>query len=177
MSVNYTALKAELDLNHPTTGLPYDADAQLAADQMNELNRPVEVAANEILAYCFLETFRINTGTDTIPSNIYGRIGMVAIADIGGDPFDSTDTVNAAQIAAAITMLRLLDPNANFSLVLTDARFDAILTKLVQAGTMGAPDKAAILAFSEDKQSRTTEINFGRSKVQADHVTHAREIV
>lgn len=36
--MDYTALAAELTTGHPDTG-PYDADAQLAADQINAENR------------------------------------------------------------------------------------------------------------------------------------------
>ena len=35
---NYVALKSELDAGHPGTGI-YDADNQLAADQLNVVNR------------------------------------------------------------------------------------------------------------------------------------------
>jgi len=36
--MNYTALKAELDAGHPDTGA-YDVDSQLAADDINLVNR------------------------------------------------------------------------------------------------------------------------------------------
>jgi len=39
---------------------------------------------------------------------------------------------------------------------------------------MAPADKTAILNFSENKQSRTTEIKFGRPKVQKDHVIAVR---
>ena len=38
--MDYTALKAELDAGHPDTGA-YDADNQIAADQINAVNRTV----------------------------------------------------------------------------------------------------------------------------------------
>ena len=37
MSIDYVALKAELDAGHPVTGA-YDANDQLAADQLNAVN-------------------------------------------------------------------------------------------------------------------------------------------
>ena len=37
MEMNYTALRAELDSGHPVTGA-YNADDQLAADELNALN-------------------------------------------------------------------------------------------------------------------------------------------
>ena len=37
MSIDYTVLKAELDAGHPVTGA-YNADDQLAANELNELN-------------------------------------------------------------------------------------------------------------------------------------------
>ena len=41
MSIDYVALKAELDASHPVTGA-YNADDQLAADQLNLANIEVE---------------------------------------------------------------------------------------------------------------------------------------
>lgn len=41
MSIDYTALKAELDAGHPVTGA-YDADDQTAADELNLANIEVE---------------------------------------------------------------------------------------------------------------------------------------
>ena len=38
MAIDYVALQAELLAGHPVTG-PYDADDQLAADQLNAVNR------------------------------------------------------------------------------------------------------------------------------------------
>ena len=41
MSIDYTALKAELDAGHPVTGA-YDADDQAAADELNLANIEVD---------------------------------------------------------------------------------------------------------------------------------------
>jgi hypothetical protein len=41
---NLQALRAELDAGHPDTGA-YNADAQLAADQINAVNRTVNVSS------------------------------------------------------------------------------------------------------------------------------------
>ena len=49
--MDYQALKAELDAGHPDTGA-YDADAQIAADELNTVNRTRQrdfVTGSEIL--------------------------------------------------------------------------------------------------------------------------------
>lgn len=178
MPFDYPALQAELLAGHPVTGA-YNIDDQLAANELNALNRPSEAEAAEILQYCLLETSRTNAGADLVASNIYGRIKAVAGSAVGADPFNTGrpgDQLKLEEIHAAEAMLRILGAESGFALSLLDARFDAILEQLAQCRAMKQGDKTAIQGLSVDQQNRVMELQLGRNRVNADHVTKARAL-
>ena len=174
MGIDYQALKTELLAGHPDTGA-YNVDDQLAADELNAVNRPVAAPAAEILKFCLTTQHRENTGSDTSNTNIYGRIAMVAEATEGSNPFgvSPADSITVGQIAAAKTILRLLQDDC-FALDLAGADINAALTKCQGANCFSPSDKTALEALSENKQSRAQEIGFGRPSVNAGHVIAAR---
>jgi len=63
MSIDYTALKAELDAGHPVTGA-YDADDQLAADELNLENIEVHKNTTPEEAADATDSVEFNTLTD-----------------------------------------------------------------------------------------------------------------
>lgn len=176
MALDYQALKDELTAGHPDTGA-YNADDALAADQLNALNRPVVAAAREIRDFLYFTLHNEGSGDDTNNANIWGRIQMVAEASVNDNVFgvSPADPVQLNQIAAAKTLLQLLAQD-DFSTLLAEAGFDSILTKLQGAGALSPGDKNTLQGLADNKQSRATEINFGRNTVNATHVATARAL-
>ena len=174
MALDYAGLQAELLAGHPDTGA-YDADDALAAGELNALNRPVLASGAEIREFCLYTLHNEGTGSDTQNANIYGRIEMIAEAKQGDDPFGVTDSLEVQQIAAAKTFLYMLNAD-DFQVLLADTEFDAILTKLQGANAFSPADKTALQALADNKQNRVTEIGFGRTQVNADHVAFARAL-
>lgn len=174
MGIDNQALRDELLAGHPDTGA-YNADNQLAADELNAQNRPVPAPAGAILDFCLTETHRENTGSDIQATNLYGRIRMVAETTVGGDPFGVGDAITVGQLAAAKTVLRLLD-DSGFALSLAMADIDSALTKCQGANCFSPPQKSAIVGLSENRQSRAQELNLGRAIINAGHVAYARSL-
>lgn len=174
MPIDYQALKAELLAGHPDTGA-YNADDQLAADELNVQNRPVPAPPLAILEFCLTETHRENAGSDTQQTNLYGRVQMVAESVAGGDPFGVNDSLTVGQIAAAKTILRVLQDDG-LALSLAMAELDSALTKCQGANCFSTPQKNAIVGLAENKQSRAQELELGRVLINAGHVAYARAI-
>lgn len=176
MGLDYQALKDELTAGHPVSGA-YNADDTLAAAELNALNRPVASPASDFKNYCLYNLHRENNGDDTTNTNIYGRAVMVAEASAGSNPFGLSppDSITVGQIAAAKTLVAILDSETE-TILSDDANLDSILTKCQGANVMSPADKTALVALSDNKQSRASEINFGRPKVNATHVATARAL-
>ena len=177
MALDYQGLKTELAGSHPVSGA-YNVDDALAADQLNDFNIAAETPAEEFLRYCLENNHRSNNGEDTQNTNIYGRIKMVAEATRGQDVFEqggaTPPEVTIGQIAAAKTVIALLDSGLAF--LGSNAQIDGALTKLQGADAIGPADKTALLALGDNRTNRLLQINFGRDKVNATHVAHARAI-
>ena len=175
---NIALLKIELDTDPLTRGYA-GMDDPTAAATFNVIDREAPPDSGALLQYIILERFR--TG------NLYGRINMAAFASplragnaweipplpLGAAGADVVPTFDQIQSAAAF--MRLLDTDTRFAVSLLDSRIDTILSDLVSVGVIGAGDKTAIQALSENQQSRATELGIGR--VDPRHVTQARSIV
>lgn len=79
-------LRAELDAGHPDTGA-YNANDALAADEINDRNRPAAGDVQDMIAYIIANTSRTNEGADVVATSLAGRLARVATADVGTDPF------------------------------------------------------------------------------------------
>jgi hypothetical protein len=170
MAIDYQALKAELLAGHPVTG-PYDADNQIAANQLNAVNREGPPDPLSLLQYITLERFR--TGT------LYGRLKM--LSDVrkvrAGNSYefvpvplgagDADIVPSQEQVAAASALMRYVDTDTEVALSLLDSRIDNILNDLGPsgAGAISAVDKTAIQGFSQNRQSRVQELNIGFVRV------------
>lgn len=172
--MDFEALQAELLAGHPVTGA-YSADDASAAAELNAKNIMGEVSPEVVLRYCVEQQHRENTGSDTKRCNIYGRIAIVAESPVGSNPFglSPAETLEIGQIASAKTILRMLDGNA-YNVNLANADVDGALTKCRGAKCYSAAQKDAIVALSNDVQSRAIELGLGR--VRAGDVTHARAL-
>ncbi len=160
-------IKAEIDSDPLTRGYSGMTDQQVA-DDMNTAYRPSPVGPEGILQYVTLETARSNDGNDTTACSIYGRAQMVAAAVYDADPLSTTTPghqLEVAEIAAAQSFVRMLGPESQFSLDLSDSRFDSILQHLVDCQVMKNADKTAIQGLSTNAQTRAAELGLGVVKV------------
>ena len=177
-----TALKNEIDpvLNpggHPVTGA-YNADAQLAAGEVNALNRDAPADPSAILDYLMTNEFR--------NAAIYGRIAMVAAAqasavgDFGTLPTGASQAqvaIEGRHVAAAQAVLRLTAENASISSALTSTELGNMFDELTTGGgceCMAIADKTALQALSNNLQSRASELGLPRAR--AADVENARAL-
>ena len=172
MAIDYQALKTELAGSHPVSGA-YNADDQLAADQLNAYNIAAPASSFSVLEYCFTEKYRTGPA-EGAATQIYGRIAMLAGAAVGSDPYGIADSVIPTQVGAAATFLRMLQDQETLDLGATHV--DEILDRLSAGNAMGPNDKTALIALMDNKINRLEQIDFGRLKVNATHVAHARAI-
>ena len=174
MAKDYAALQAELLAGHPVTGA-YSVDDATAADELNALNISGEIGPEVILEYFIENQHRENNGGDTQNTNLYGRLVMVAESAEGGNPFSLSpaDSLTVGQIAAAKTILRMLDGDA-YSVNLSNVDVDGAFTKCQGANVYSTAQKNAIVGLSDNVQSRAQELGFGR--VRAQDVTYARAL-
>lgn len=171
MAIDISKLQTELVAGHPDTGT-YNADNTLATAELNAVNRPAPASLSAIQRYFLLERKGSNGGVA-----LFGRLVMVADSAVGTvDPLGDSVTMTLDHITAAKTMLEILRPGSGFSLDLNDIRFTAILDDLAASGAkvIAPADKTALIAFSNNQQSRTIELNLGVSVVKVGHVERAR---
>lgn len=169
-------LRAELDAGHPNTGA-YDADPQIAANQLNETNRPGDGDPNELIRYVWLERHRENTGTDLNNSYIYGRIRHMADQGVGSNPFGADPAISLTldQLASACTFLNIIEGiQNNVPVSLGDDRLRNMLADLRDSGAMNNGDRSAILALADNELSRVQEL--GLPRVRAADVAAARAL-
>lgn len=172
-------LRAELDQpgGHPDTGA-YDADPQIAANQLNEMNRPGDGDPHDLVRYVWLERHRTNSGTDTANSYIYGRLKVAQMATEGDNPFGATPPIQITvdQLASVNTMLDIIDAikAGTVSVSLGDTRLRNMLADLRDCGVMSAGDRTAIIALADNEQSRAAEI--GLPRIRAVDVVNARAL-
>ena len=177
MSLDYQALKDELAAAHPVTGA-YNADDDLAAEEVSAFNVAVEVTAQDFLRYCVENNYRTNNGQDTAQTNIYGRIKMVSEAVDGADVFGqgggTPPEVSVGQIAAAKTLIAFME--SDLAVLGADAQVDGAITKMQGADAISSAQATAIKALGDNKTNRAEEIGFGRSNVNGRHVAEARSL-
>ena len=107
MSIDYVALKADLDAGTPLTG-DYNVDDQLAADELNIFNISGESEAVEVYRYITLTRNRSNVGADVILTQIYGRLHACANGKAGDDPYGSGTLLTIDMTHSASTFLDAL---------------------------------------------------------------------
>lgn len=163
--MDYPALKTELTAGHPVTGA-YNADDQLAADQLNALNRPASASISGMLEYLVKNRSRTNDGADTVSTSLLGRLRTIAETAVGGSVFGRTganDTVTNEAKHAAQMFIALTENPTQPTIDLTMTEIAAAFTALGPPGNGGIgvwkdPDITALQALSLNKQSRATEI-------------------
>lgn len=182
--MNYIALKAELLAGHPDTGA-YNVDNQLAADELNAINRPANGGIDGMVTYMVTNRNRTNDGNDTKVTTLMGRLKHVAESNVGDDPFDrgvgfeiDLEQKNAAQMFVAVlenSQLNTLD----FEDTEIDVAYTALNSAASHAGVWTPADITALKGLSQNQQSRASEISavieYNR-KITVSHVSYARSI-
>ena len=151
---NLQKLREELDAGHPVTG-PYSADAQAAADEINELNRTRinPIGSAELLAW-------------SGQSSDSDRPRIIKIEE----GKSNADEQCAALCITAEQMI--MRDNTSLDLNLPDRV--AMLNALVAYGVLSAADKASIDALAEESISRADELSLG--SVRAGTIEQARSL-
>ena len=173
--MDYQALKAELTAGHPDTGA-YNVDNQLAANELNMINRPAYGGVNQMLTYLVTHKNRTNTGNDTTGTALLGRLRHVAESNVGTDPFDQQGgyTLTLAQKHAASCFFHVsMSPNLD-TLDFIDTEIDLFYTAIEGAGIWKAADTTVLKGYSQNQQSRANELGLG--KVRVGDVEYARSL-
>jgi len=147
-------LAARLAVNHPTTGLPFDADSQIASDQMNAANvdRLVPLLSTGLLAW-------------SAGSSAGDRPRILKIKE--GAAIHASESVQAIAIAADIMIQRettVLDLNLPDRAAMVDA--------LVAGGVLSAADSTSLYGLATETISYAEFNNL--SFIHAGHVEEAR---
>lgn len=96
MATDYIALKAELDAGHPTTGV-YDLNDQIAADQLNAVNRTrnrVSVTGKEVKDR--IDNAEWDSRTDAQKSVLLSMFARDDLAPFGIDAHIFTEEMTGA---------------------------------------------------------------------------------
>ncbi len=169
-------LKDELTLDPLARGYAGMTDAD-AADNLNLVNRDAPANPSAILDYTMQTEFR--------NASIYGRVALVAALEADpatGDygnaqtgPAAATVAIDVRQAASARAFIRLTsDAVGAISTPLTNTQLTNLLTELDtnNSACMSISQRDAIIALSQNQQSRATELGLGR--VREGHVMEAR---
>jgi len=174
---NIQKLKVALTANnHPVTGA-YDADAQLAADQLNALNITAEGGIDGMLRYIVENRSRTNTGTDDVATSILGRLESVAEAAVSDDVFGATGNTITMEHIHAAKMFRTLFVSSHlgsidFANTEVIAMMDALGSGSGNAKVWKPADVTALKALSQNTQSYASDQGIGF--VKPGHVEQAR---
>lgn len=167
------ALKTELLAGHPGTGA-YNADNEIAANQINAVNRPGDGSVSAMLNYLLVNKSRTNAGTDTVNTSMLGRLILASNAAVASDPFGSGTSITLDMKCSALALLEVArNPKIN-ALPYQASTLQVLLTDMVNAGVMKAADRTAIIALSNNLQSRGSELGLGN--VSPSNVADARRL-
>jgi len=177
MTTIYETIKAEIDADPLTRGYSGMTDDQVA-DDMNLLIYDAPASPGALLDYLLSTEFR--------NGNLYGRINMIAslqpssVGEFPTLPLGASEAqvaITGRQVAAAKAMTRLVSPEGDIASPLTDTEIDNLVIELGLTGAeaMGAANRSAILALSQNKQSRARVL--GLPVVREGDVQIARGIV
>lgn len=177
---NLTALKTEIDTDPLTRGYAGMTDAQVAAD-INTVNRPDTVSIEEVLKFLILDNVHSTNGNDTQDRSLWQRMKeVVSLAEVPtsgtADPWGSTEIGNVSEIQQAKTHTLFdfftLSAQGSLPVDLTNSNFKVYLAGAQAAGCMSTAQETALLALSDNLQSRAQELVLG--KVRTADVTAAR---
>ncbi len=168
--MDIAALAVELAAGHPDTGA-YNADDALAAGELNAKNRPANVSIEDIMKFLILDnTHKMDDGTDTQDRSLWQRMKeVVAMSDTpdaaAANPWGASALGNITEIQQVKTHQLFeyftLFAQGGLSVDLTDSNFKVYLAGAQAAGCMSESQETALLAMSNNLQSRAAEIGLG----------------
>lgn len=174
MPINLVALKSEL--TQDPLGRNYAAlGDEAAAVRINVIDRPFDGISAPMLTYLAVNKNRTNTGTDTVNTSMLGRLILAAGATIGTDPFGSGVLVTLDMKCSALALLEILRSDKLQALPFQTNTLQQLLTDMISVGVMKVADKTAIIALSDNRQSRASELNLGGVPTTSD-VAAARRL-
>ena len=184
MAFDYVGLQAELLAGHPDTGA-YNANDQLAADELNAVNRPVDVTIDIILKFLLLDNVHSTDGTDTQDRAIWTRMkDVVALAVTPtaavANPWGSSSLGTITEIQQVKTHQLLnfftLTAQGDLPVNLTDTKFRVYVAGAQAAGCMSEAQETALNGLGDNMISRGAELSLGRNHISHSHVETARAL-
>lgn len=166
------ALKAEIDDDPLTRGYSIMSDVEVAVD-MNLVNRPDVVEVRLLLKFLLLDNVHQTDGSDTQDRAIWTRMQdvdalAVTPAAAVANPWGSTAIGNITEIQQikATQLLEFFTLSAQGALPVdvTDSNFQVYLAGAQAAGCMSTTQETALLALSNNLQSRGSELGLGEVK-------------
>lgn len=183
MADNLQILSDEITNDPLGRGYAAMSDQEIA-DSLNTINRDKAESVNELFSYLLTTRTHTNQGTDTTagnstPSIIMGRLIHAAEqATLPADPFGAGSTPSDKQISntrelhSIKAFLHILQTSAETGVNYVNAEIQNILNDCINGGVFNTVNRDAIIAFSQNKQSRASEL--GLPTVLVGHVTEAR---
>lgn len=166
-----TILSDELANDPLTRGYSGMSDIAAAAS-LNTVNRDLlSSPINALIEYLFTNKNRTNTGTDTVGTNMLGRLATVSESSAGVSPFGATADIDNDMIHAAKGFYALIQSPIE-ALDFLAVEVDNFFTDLVNAGVWKNGDVTNIKALVQGKQSRAMEL--GLKKLKTYDITEAR---
>lgn len=160
MPINLAALKSEL-VTDPLARNYAALGDEAAAARINVVDRPFDGPVPQLFNYLLVNKNRSNAGTDIVTTSMLGRLVLCAGAAVGTSLFGSGTLQTLDMQCSALAMLEMVrNPNIA-SLPYHTPTMQQILTDLVNAQVMKAADRTAIIAFSNNHQSRAAELGLG----------------
>jgi len=177
------AIKAELAGVHPTTLLPYDADNEIAANQLNAPNRPAETSVGSLIDFLLMKETHSTDGQDTQARPLWQRMEEVEALDNipnegvpnpwGSSAIGNINEIGQIKVHTLLDFIRLT-AGGNLPINFQDSNFQSYVTGAMNAGCMSEDQKDALLALGNNKQSRVQEEAWGN--VGAGTVKRARAL-
>lgn len=174
---NLVAIRAELDAGHPDAGA-YSVNDATAANQLNSPNRPGTAAVGGMLNYLFENRSRTNSGTDTVPTSILGRLIAMSETSPPDDPFGSGANATQAHVHAAKMLVNLIHVPQLDGINFENTEFRGMIDLLGSGPGNGRvwkqADSNVLKGLSAGLTSRAAEL--GLVRVRTNEVTKARAL-
>ncbi len=148
----------------------------VAAARVAVVDRPGDGSVSAVLNYLLVNKSRTNTGTDVTATSMLGRLLVVSATAIGTDPFGASPAtpITLDLKCSALAFLEVCrNPNIR-SLPYQTATLQQLLTDMVTAHVMKSNDTTAIVALSNNLQSRAAEL--GIPTPTTSNVADARKL-
>lgn len=163
-------LRAEIALDPLPRGYSAMFDDQAVTDSLNALDRPAIAGSGALFNYLARKQAK-DIAAEPENSHILGRLRRVVDEGVIGsktfDPGSGASVLTASGKDASYTLLKIAiaDRLGSFTESLNAAEFQTLLQDVVETGVMKPGDRTKIIALSENRQSRASEIGMPRVRV------------